>query len=224
MDFVNVILTALLSVLTLFIIAKIMGHKQMAQLDFFDYITGITIGSIAAELATELETPWKPLTALLIYGFIAFLLSIMTNKFPRLRKYVNGTPTIIMHDGKLYRENMKKAKLDLSEFMMMCRQAGYFNLNNIQTAVFEYNGKLSILPVSDQRPVTPSDMSMKPEKEHIYTEIIMDGRLLGENMKRADIEADWLISQLKAKGYNSPKEVYLGLCDDKKNLTLFSGE
>ncbi|MGN0628419.1 MAG: YetF domain-containing protein [Oscillospiraceae bacterium] len=224
MDFVNVILTALLSVLTLFIIAKIMGHKQVAQLDFFDYITGITIGSIAAELATELETPWKPLTAMLIYGFTAFLLSVMTNKFPRLRKYVNGTPTIIMHDGKLYRENMKKAKLDLSEFMVMCRQAGYFNLNNIQTAVFEYNGKLSIMPVSDQRPVTPSDMSMKPEKEHIYTEIIMDGRLLEENIKRANLETEWLLSQLKAKGYNSPKEVYLGLCDDKKNLTLFSGE
>ena len=224
MDFVNVVLTALLSVLTLFIIAKIMGHKQIVQLDFFDYITGITIGSIAAELATEIETPWKPLTAMLIYGFTAFFLSIMTNKFPRLRKYVNGTPTIIMHDGKLYRKNMKKAKLDLSEFMVMCRQAGYFNLNNIQTAVFEYNGKLSIMPVSDQRPVTPSDMSMKPEKEHIYTEIIMDGRLLEENIKRANLETEWLLSQLKAKGYNSPKEVYLGICDEKKNLTLFSGE
>ena len=140
MDFLNVILTALLSVLALFVIAKIMGHKQVAQLDFFDYITGITIGSIAAELATELETPWKPLIAMIVYGSVAFLLSIMTSKFPRLRKYVNGTPTIILHDGKLYRDNMKKAKLDLSEFMVMCRQAGYFNLNNIQTAVFEYNG------------------------------------------------------------------------------------
>ena len=80
------------------------------------------------------------------------------------------------------------------------------------------------MPVSDQRPVTPSDMSMKPEKEHIYTEIIMDGRLLEENIKRANLETEWLLSQLKAKGYNSPKEVYLGICDEKKNLTLFSGE
>lgn len=224
MDFLNVILTALLSVLALFVIAKIMGHKQVAQLDFFDYITGITIGSIAAELATELETPWKPLIAMIVYGFVAFLLSIMTNKFPRLRKYVNGTPTIILHDGKLYRDNMKKAKLDLSEFMVMCRQAGYFNLNNIQTAVFEYNGKLSILPVCDQRPVTPADMSMKPEKEHIYTEVIMDGRILEDNLERANLDMDWLLSQVKAKGFKSPKEVYLGLCDDKKNLSLFSGE
>ena len=88
----------------------------MAQLDFFDYITGITIGSIAAEMATELEEPWKPLLAMVIYGAVTLLLSIATNKFPRMRKYLNGTPTILMDNGKLYRENLKKAKLALSEF------------------------------------------------------------------------------------------------------------
>lgn len=71
MDFIKLILTSLLSVISLFLIAKIMGHKQVAQLDFFDYINGITIGSIAAELATELETPWKPLIAMIIYGMTA---------------------------------------------------------------------------------------------------------------------------------------------------------
>ena len=105
-------------------------------MDFFDYITGITIGSIAAEMATELEKPWKPLTAMVIYGGATLLLSIIANKFPRTRKYLNGTPTILMDHGKLYHENLKKAKLDLSEFMVMCRQQGYFDLTNIQTAVF----------------------------------------------------------------------------------------
>ena len=80
MVILKVVLTSLLSALALFIIAKIMGHKQMAQLDFFDYITGITIGSIAAELATELESPWKPLIAMVIYGGISVCLSIITNK------------------------------------------------------------------------------------------------------------------------------------------------
>lgn len=128
MDILKVVLTALLSAVVLFIAAKIMGHKQVAQLDFFDYITGITIGSIAAELATELEQPWKPLIAVIVYGLISLVLSIITNKAPRLRKYINGTPTILMNNGTLYRGNMKKAKLDLSEFMMLCRQQGYFNL------------------------------------------------------------------------------------------------
>ena len=107
MEFIKVILTSLLSAVSLFVIAKIMGHKQMAQLDFFDYITGITIGSIAAELATELEAPWKPLIAMVIYGAVAFALTILAHKFPKTRKYVNGTPTIVMDNGKLYRENMK---------------------------------------------------------------------------------------------------------------------
>ena len=102
MDIIKVILTSFFSALILFIIAKIMGHRQVSQLDFFDYITGITIGSIAAELATELETPWKPAIAMVVYGTIAFLLNIITSKFPRTRKYINGSPAILMSGGKLY--------------------------------------------------------------------------------------------------------------------------
>ena len=112
MEPLQIILTSLLSIVILFVLAKLMGHKQIGQLDLFDYITGITIGSIAAELATELENPVQPLTAMIVYGLVSFLLRLLTNKFPRTRKFVNGTPTILLHEGKLYRKNMKKAKLD----------------------------------------------------------------------------------------------------------------
>ena len=91
-------------------------------MDFFDYITGITIGSIAAEMATELEEPWKPLFAMLLYGGITLLLSVASNKFPRARRYFYGTSIILMDAGVLYRGNLKKAKLDLNEFMVLCRQ------------------------------------------------------------------------------------------------------
>ena len=114
MEVWKVIWTSLLSVVTLFVMAKIMGHKRMSQLDFFDYITGITIGSVAAELATELEEPWKQLIAMIVYGMVTIGLGVLTSKHPRIRKFVNGSPTIIMNNGKLYRSNMKKAKLDLS--------------------------------------------------------------------------------------------------------------
>lgn len=224
MESFKIILTSLISAAVLFILAKIMGHKQIAQLDFFDYITGITIGSIAAELATELEKPWKPLVAMIVYGVIAVILSVIASKRPRLRKFINGTPTIIMNNGKLYRANMKKAKLDLSEFMMMCRQAGYFNLGDIQTAVFEYNGKLSILPVSGKRPVNPDDMSLSPKPEYISTEVIMDGRVLGENLKRRGLDEVWLKRQLEAQGYHDPREIFLGICDSENNLSLFRCE
>ena len=205
----------------MFLIAKIMGHKQMAQLDFFDYITGITIGSIAAELATELETPWKPLIAMIIYGLVALGLTILAHKFPKTRKYVNGTPTIVMDNGKLYRENMKKAKLELSEFMVLCRQEGYFNLNDIQTAIFEYNGRITILPKSEKRPLTPEDMNITPEKAEICTEIIMDGCILHENLKRLGLDLMWLDKQLKKQKYDNAKEIYLGICDKNNNITLF---
>ncbi|MBQ8163953.1 MAG: DUF421 domain-containing protein [Clostridia bacterium] len=221
MEIIKVILTSLLSVAALFAIAKIMGHKQLAQLDFFDYISGITIGSIAAELATELEAPIKPLIALVIYGIVSVCLSLITHKLPRMRKYINGSPAILMNNGKLYRENMKKAKLDLSEFMVMCREQGYFDLNDIQTAILEHNGKLSVLPVSTKRPATPEDMNMQPKPAHINTEVIMDGRILEDNLKRMGLDAKWLDKQLKEQGYKSAKEIFLGICDNDKKLSLF---
>ena len=96
MDVLILCLTTAASFAALFLIAKFIGRKQIAQLDFFDYITGITIGSIAAEMATELEEPWKPLIAMALYGGITLLMSILSNKLPRARKYLNGTPTILM--------------------------------------------------------------------------------------------------------------------------------
>lgn len=221
MEFVKVVLTSVLSAVALFLIAKIMGHKQMSQLDFFDYITGITIGSVAAELATELEKPWKPLIAMIVYGVITVALTFVTSKMPRMRKFINGTPTIIMSGGKIYRENMKKAKMDLSEFMVMCRQEGYFNLNDIQCAIFEYNGRLTVLPKATKRPLNPADMNIVPPPETINTEVIMDGRVLEDNLKRMGLDKNWLYKELKCQGFNSAKDIFLGICDDNKQLTLF---
>lgn len=221
MSFLVLCLTALGSFGALFLIAKFIGHKQIAQLDFFDYVTGISIGSIAAEMATELEEPWKPLTAMVIYGGVSLLLSVISNKLPRSRKYLNGTPTILMDHGKLYHENLKSAKLDLSEFMVMCRQQGYFDLTSIQTAVFEYNGKLTILPVSSQRPVTPNDMNLTPEQELLFTELIMDGRILDDNLKRLGLDLTWLDKQLKQRHIRSPQDVFLAVCDRNLKFVLY---
>ena len=176
------------------------------------------------ELATELEEPWKPLIAMIVYGIITISLTLIANKLPKLRKYINGTPTIIMDNGKLYRKNMKKAKIDLSEFMVMCRQEGYFNLNDIQTAVFEYNGRLTVLPKSTKRPVNPLDINLVPSPEKISTEVIMEGRILTENLKRMGLNNEWLEKELKIQGFKNAKEIFLGICDGNKELTLFKIE
>ena len=225
MEIIKVILTALLSVTTLFIIAKIMGHKQVAQLDFFDYISGITIGSIAAELATKLEEPYKPLIALVIYGLVSLLLNLLAHKLPKTRKYINGTPTILMNGGKLYRNNLKQAKLDLSEFMLLCREQGYFDLDEIQTAIFEHNGKVSILPKAANRPATPEDLKITAKATHMGVEVIMDGRVMGENLSRMGRDANWLENRLKAQGYTDAKEIFLGIYrKEEDKLTLYKNE
>ena len=221
MDYLKVLLSSVLSYAVLAVCAKVIGRKQISQLDSLDYITGITIGSIAAELATDLENMGGPLLALLVYMLLTWLTSIAGVRFNRSRKFLNGTPSIIMSNGKLYRENMKKAKLDLSDFMVMCREQGYFNLGDIHTAVFEYNGKLSILPVSGRRPATPDEMNLAPAQETMFTELILDGRILEENLRRMGLNDAWLNKQLRRQGLRSADEVFLGLCDDQKNLTLY---
>ena len=225
MDIIKVILTALLSVIALFVVTKIMGHKQVAQLDFFDYVSGITIGSIGAELATELEEPYKPLVALCVWGTVALLLNLLTSKIPAARKYINGAPTILMSDGKLYRENLKRAKLDLSEFMLLCREAGYFDLDEIQVAVFEHNGQLTVLPKSESRPLTPEDVGIPTKAAHIGTELIMDGRIMGENLTRLGHDAAWLKNRLRAEGVYDTKEIFLAIYrEEEDRLTLYPNE
>ena len=225
MEIIKVILTALLSVVALLIIAKIMGHKQVAQLDFFDYVSGITIGSIGAELATELEEPYKPLIALCVWGGASLLLNLIAHKLPKTRKYINGTPTILMNGGKLYRKNLKKAKLDLSEFMLLCREQGYFDLDEIQTAIFEHNGKVSILPKGANRPATPEDLKITAKATHIGVEVIMDGRVMGENLSRMGRDANWLEKQLKAQGCKNVKDIFLGIYSPEEDkLTLYKNE
>lgn len=225
MEIIKVILTALLSVVSLFIITKIMGHKQVAQLDFFDYVSGITIGSIGAELATELESPERPLIALAIYGLSSLILNLIAHKIPRTRKYINGTPTILMNNGKLYRPNLKQAKLDLSEFLLLCREQGYFDLDEIQTAVFEHNGKLSILPKAANRPVTPEDLKITAKATHIGVEVIMDGRVMSENLSRMGRDENWLAKQLKSQNHKSAREIFLGIYrSEEDQLTLYPNE
>jgi len=220
LELLKTAIASVISIIVLFISAKLMGHRQISQLDSFDYISGITIGSIGAELATNIEEPLKPLIAMLIYLIFTVAINVLTNKSSALRDFFNGAPTIIMDNGKIYKENMKKEKLDISEFLMMCRQAGYFDISQIQTAVFEDNGRLTILPTSENRPITPSDIGLVPPQDLIFIEIIMDGRIQSENLRRIGRNEEWLNDQLKAQGFKSTSQVFLGIYGSDK-LSLY---
>ena len=218
------VLTTLLSLLALFLLTKLMGTKQVSQMTMFDYITGITIGSAAAELATELEEPLKPLTAIIVYGLAAVAISLLTNKSLKARALFNGKPLILLEDGVIYRENLKKAKLDLSEFLTYCRIGGWFDLSQLQTAVFEHNGTVSFLPKEADRPATPADLNKNPSQSQVQTPLIMDGKLLSGNLRQAGKEDEWVRRCLLRQGYRNEGEVFLALWGGGEDLTVFPME
>lgn len=221
MEILQVLITSAVSLAVLFLLTKLMGSKQVSQLSMFDYIIGISIGSIAAEMATELENPENPLAAMIVYGIIAFLVSVISQRSVKVRKVMSGRPLVIMDNGIIYRENLKKARIDLSDFLTQCRTSGYFDLNQIQTAVMEYNGAISFLPVSKYRPATPSDMDLQPEQEYLQITVIMDGHINKSNLKLSGNNEVWLTKQLHLQGYNNPSDVLLALCDNNNKLTVF---
>lgn len=223
MDLLKVALTSVASVITLFLLTKLMGNKQISQLSMFDYIIGISIGSIAAEFATELENPERTLLAMAIYAVSAYLVSLVTNKSTRLRKLISGKPLILFDNGKLYRENFKKARIDLSDFLTHCRSKGYFDLSQIQTAVFEFNGSISILPSEKYRPLVPSDMNLNPVQQKLLVNVILDGNVNEENLRLTGKSMAWLNNQLKFQGFHSPEEIFLAAVNTVDNtIALYS--
>jgi len=217
MELLQVAITAVGSIIVLFLLTKIMGDREMTQLSMFDYITSITIGSIAAEMATELEEFEKPLIAMIIYGLVTFSISYVTCKSIKLRRFFEGHPVILYHSGKLYEKNLLKAKLDVNEFLSMCRVSGYFDLKDIHAAILEPNGKLSILPAVNNRPVTPQDLNIAPTQSNLLANIIIDGKLLKDNLRYTGKNETWVEKQLSGHKIKSIKDVFLATYDSEND-------
>lgn len=223
MNLLRVAVTSLISLAALFLLTKLMGNKQVSQMNLFDYIVGITIGSIAAEMATELDTPENSLLAMVIYAVVAVIISLLTNKSLAARRIMTGKPLILMDGGVIYRDNLKKAKMDLGEFLMYCRIGGYFDLIQIQTALLEHNGKVTFLPVEMQRPATPADFSIQPDQTLLQTPVVLDGEVLPGNLQRIGKNVTWLMNQLRQQGYKEAEEVFLAMADGNQ-LSIFPME
>ncbi len=175
--FLSLAVTAVVSYLVLFLLTKlVVGNKQISQMTMFDYISGISVGSIAAEMATEPESPLRPLTGMVVYGLLAWGVALWTNKSLAARRAFTGKPLILYDGGTLYREHLKRAKLDLSEFLTLCRAGGWFDLSQLETVVFEHNGNLSFLPREAYRAAQPTDLSLSPKQSVLMTPVIWTAR------------------------------------------------
>lgn len=214
-------LTTVLAVVVMFLLTKLMGHRQVSQMTMFDYAVGITIGSIAAELATELENPIRPLTSLVLFGLAAVGVAWCTNKSVRLRTALTGKPLVLLEDGILYRDRLKQARLDLNEFLTYCRIGGWFDLSQIQAAVLEHNGTISFLPREKDRPAAPRDLELDPRQSLMQTPFVMDGCLMEENIQQAGKDPDWVRQDLLRQGYQDEGAVLLALWDGRETLTVF---
>ncbi len=225
METIYIIALSLGSLLTIFILTKLMGYRQMSQMSMFDYINGITIGSIAAEMATSLEDDFtRSLTAMIVYGVSTFLISVLSNKFVKVRRIIEGKPLILLNNGELYRKNLRKAKIDVSEFLEQCREQGYFDVSKLETAILEGNGRISFLPKAADRPLTPSDVNLAATQDFMVANVILDGRVMSENLKNTGNDEKWLISQIKGQGAKRVEDVLLATCDATNKVTVFMKE
>lgn len=222
MDILKVILTSAASVVVLFLLTKLMGKKQISQLNLFDYINGITIGSIAAEMATSLENDvFLPLTAMVVYSLFSILISLLERQSLTLNKFFVGNPVILLQDGVLYQRNLERAHLSATEFLSQCRVNGFFNLSDLQSAILEPNGSISFLPKAGSRPATPEDLQLSPETEDLLPNVIIDGKILSANLRALGLDEIWLLDTLQAQGIASPAEVFLATVDNKQQLSAY---
>lgn len=217
-----IVLLSVGSFVVIFLLTKWMGNREMSQLSMFDYVNSITIGSIAAEMATSLDKNFvEPLTALVIYAICTIGFAYFSSKTIKMRRFIEGKPLILMDAGNLYRENLKKAKIDMGEFLTQCRVNGYFDISKLETVVLEGNGKMSFLPKAADRPIVPGDMGIIPQQDYLVANVILDGKILPENLKHTGKNEKWLMEQLKQKGVKQPQEVLLATCDRNDKIVVF---
>lgn len=222
MELFDVTLRAILSLITLFLITKMLGKKQVSQLSLFDYVIGISIGNFAAEMTINLESDYlHGILAVVIFGIVAYLVSILTMKSIHLRRYFMGTPTLLIQDGKLLEQNMKKVKYDVNDLLEQCRTNGYFDLSEIKYALMEANGTLSILPFETERPLKVKDMKIKPKKEGLCANVIIDGKVMPNNLKNCNKDETWLKKELKIKGYTDLQQILLATVDANEKLQVY---
>lgn len=221
-EILYIIALSLGSILAIFILTKLMGYRQMSQMSMFDYIIGITIGSIAAEMATSLEEDFmQPLTAMIVYAIAALTLAFLTSKSIKARRLIEGEPLVLLNHGELYRCNLKKAKMDVTEFLEQCRVNGYFDVSKLECAILEGNGKISFLPKVEDRPLTPSDVQITPEQDYMVANVILDGKVMEENLRHMGKDEKWLHGQITALGAKQKEDVLLATCDRSDKVTVY---
>lgn len=212
MELTELFLRIAIGFLTLLILARIMGRKEIAQMTFFNFISAITIGTIAGSLVTNSNfTIRNGIIALVGWAIFTLIFGYIDIKSKKARVLIEGQPLIIVKDGKIMENTLRKVRLDVDSLTAMLRQKMVFSLADVEYAIFETNGRLSVLKKEDKQTVTKSDIAIKPSPPKRYTiptEVITDGRIITKNLQSLDLDQAWLEQQLIQAGVNSISEVF----------------
>ena len=191
-------------------------------MNIFDYIIGISIGSIAAEMSLNKDVNFfEGALSMSIYALVSYFITILTMKSIIARRYIIGSPTIIIQNGKILFNNLKKAKMDVSDLLEQARANGYFDLSEIEYSLMESDGKLSFLPKSKYVPVTPKDMKLKTDYKGLCSNLVIDGNIMENNLKNINKDKKWLLTRLENEGYKNLDNILLVICDSKEKLTVY---
>lgn len=217
MEYTEVLLQTLLAFTAIFLYARILGKQQVAQLTVFEYITGITFGSIAASLAVETGPgkTWFHFIGLTIFFLLTYMMGHFSLMSRPARKLIAGEPTVVIHNGRILENNLKNLQYNLDDLLMQLREKGFFDTSKVEFALLETNGSLSVLPKSQHRPTTPQDLQLPTEYEGLMSELVMDGEIIYQNLIQNDLDDTWLLEELRQAGIKDLNEVFFaGLTTD----------
>lgn len=202
-----------------------MGKKQISQLNMFDYIIGISIGSIAASLSVDNSINYADgIIAIIVYGVMATAISFLTTKFIKFRRFFTGTPSILMKNGKFIYSNLKKSRLDINDFLQVARENGYYDISQVNYAILEPSGKVSFLLKAKYNPVTVNDSKLKVSDNGALGNLVIDGKYMKNNIKNIGKTVEWLNKRLSNMGYDDVSNILLVTCDNKEKLSIFLKE
>jgi len=214
---IEVTIQTFLAFFSILFFTRLLGKQQIAQLSFHDYVNGITFGSIAAVLATDLsQRTWQHLIGLFLFALLTFLMEWITIKSRKARKVIEGEPLVLVHNGKILEDNMKKARFNLKELAAQLRKNNLFDVDQVEYAILETDGSLSVMPKPEYRSLTPQDMGLSFAPEAIPATIIIEGKLLTPNIKQHNLNRVWIKEQLQSHGVDDIQDVFMASYDPSK--------
>lgn len=219
-DVLKILIFSTASVVYLFFISKLLGKKQIAQLSFIDYVLGISIGSISAEMATDIsDTPiWYYLIGVTVFFLFDVLVSVFERKSPTLKSFFRGKPLVLVYEGKINFKNLKKSGLVVNDIIALCREKGFFDITDVAYAIFETSGELSVLPKGDQRPVVASDFqNIKITPAKLPVHLVIDGKISYSSLNQIKKDTNWLFSKLHITNKKQLKNIVLAVFETEKN-------